>query len=123
MSARHQGLGGAPLGSDSPLFGGQGTSSADREVPATITRRSPIPPWDPRSDEYSSDSGTSEIESPEEAEAALAELRALLPADEAERSLDDWGRSERVISLVEPGPSSEIRARSILSTETSRPIM
>ena len=24
MSARHQGLGGAPLGSDSPLFGGQG---------------------------------------------------------------------------------------------------
>jgi 1-acyl-sn-glycerol-3-phosphate acyltransferase len=102
LSARHQGLGGAPLGSDSPLFGGQGPSSADREVPATITRRSPIPPWDPRSDEYSSDSGTSEIESPEEAEAALAELRALLPADEAERSLDDWGRSERVISLVEP---------------------
>ena len=34
--------------------------------------------------------------------ANLADLRALLPATEAERSLDDWGRSERVYSLLEP---------------------
>lgn len=68
----------------------------------TASVRDPIPPWDPRSDQYSPQTGSAEIESPEEAEAALAELRALLPAEESDRSLDDWGRSERVISLVEP---------------------
>jgi 1-acyl-sn-glycerol-3-phosphate acyltransferase len=34
--------------------------------------------------------------------AELRDLRALLPASEEERSLDDWGRSERFVSLVEP---------------------
>ncbi|MGI8632613.1 MAG: lysophospholipid acyltransferase family protein [Solirubrobacterales bacterium] len=32
----------------------------------------------------------------------LRDLRALLPATEEERSLDDWGRSERVLSLLDP---------------------
>jgi 1-acyl-sn-glycerol-3-phosphate acyltransferase len=102
VSARHQGLGGAPLGSDSPLFGGPGTKATGADEPASEPRRDPIPPWDPRSDEYASDRGVKSIETPEEAEAALAELRSLLPADEADRALDDWGRSERVVSLVEP---------------------
>lgn len=30
------------------------------------------------------------------------ELRELLPAIEAERSLDDWGRSDRMVSLADP---------------------
>jgi 1-acyl-sn-glycerol-3-phosphate acyltransferase len=34
--------------------------------------------------------------------AELRDLRALLPTTDEERSLDDWGRSERFISLFEP---------------------
>ncbi len=103
MSSRHQGLGGKPLGSDSPLFGGPaGNGKADGHPEPGEQPAKPIPPWDPRADEYASEDPAGEIETPEQAEAALAELRALLPADEAERNLDDWGRSERVISLVEP---------------------
>lgn len=103
MSSRHQGLGGKPLGSDSPLFGGEsGNGKADGHPDPGEQPPKPIPPWDPRADEYASEDPSGEIETPEQAEAALAELRSLLPADEAERNLDDWGRSERVISLVEP---------------------
>lgn len=101
MTARHQGLGGAPLGSDSPLFGGAGSKSTAGEE-AGAAKRNPIPPWDPRSDQFAPEPTGPRIETPEEAEATLAELRSLLPADEAGRSLDDWGRSERVVSLVEP---------------------
>jgi 1-acyl-sn-glycerol-3-phosphate acyltransferase len=102
MSSRHQGLGGRPLGSDSPLFGGAGSEPSNGDSAQSAERPKPIPPWDPRADEYATDEGNAHIETPEEAEAALAELRSLLPADEADRNLDDWGRSERVISLVEP---------------------
>lgn len=34
--------------------------------------------------------------------AAATELENLLPAAEPDRSLDDWGRSETVVSLMEP---------------------
>lgn len=102
MSARHQGLGGRPLGSDSPLFGGPESTETDDRANGDGQPPNPIPPWDPRADEYATEDPAAEIETPEQAEAALAELRDLLPADEAERNIDDWGRSERVISLVEP---------------------
>ncbi len=102
MSARHQGLGGEPLGSDSPLFGGPGGGNGNGRPDGEPPAPKPIPPWDPRADEYASEAHAGEIETPEQAEAALAELRALLPAAESERNLDDWGRSERVVSLVEP---------------------
>ncbi len=78
MTARHQGLGGAPLGSDSPLFGGR---EADPEATRDATDKGevgPIPPWDPRADDYASPPDEYRIETPEEAEAALAELRSLL---------------------------------------------
>ena len=51
--------------------------------------------FDPRADDYAA---------PPEivpAGANLPDLRALLPATDAERSLDDWGRSERVEGLVD----------------------
>jgi len=103
VSSRHQGLGGKPLGSDSPLFGGSADNGKANGHPDPEEQPvKPVPPWDPRADEYASESTGGEIETPEQAEAALAELRSLLPADEAERNLDDWGRSERVVSLVEP---------------------
>jgi 1-acyl-sn-glycerol-3-phosphate acyltransferase len=54
------------------------------------------PVFDPRADDYAA---------PPEADAPagnLPDLRALLPASEEERALDDWGRSERFVSLVEP---------------------
>jgi 1-acyl-sn-glycerol-3-phosphate acyltransferase len=83
MSARRQGLGGRPLGSDSRLFGGQGVTS---ERPVEVEPETPVPT----------------IDTPEQAELAIDELRALLPADEEGRSIDDWGRSEDVIARMEP---------------------
>jgi 1-acyl-sn-glycerol-3-phosphate acyltransferase len=52
--------------------------------------------YDPRADDY--------VEPPELVgeRAHLPDLRALLPATDEERSLDDWGRSESFLSLVEP---------------------
>jgi 1-acyl-sn-glycerol-3-phosphate acyltransferase len=102
LTSRHQGLGGKPLGSDSPLFGGTDSEAGDAAGSAVPPRPEAIPPWDPRADDYASPPGQPRIDTPEEAEAALAELRSLLPADEAGRSLDDWGRSEAAVSLVEP---------------------
>jgi 1-acyl-sn-glycerol-3-phosphate acyltransferase len=52
--------------------------------------------FDPREDDYAA---------PPEVvarSAHLPDLRALLPATDEERSLDDWGRSERVMSMIEP---------------------
>jgi 1-acyl-sn-glycerol-3-phosphate acyltransferase len=102
LTARHQGLGGAPLGSGSPLFGGKepepSPGSNRGESPGQVA----IPPWDPRADDYASPQEEYRIETPEQAEAALAELRSLLPADEDGRALDDWGRSETAISIIEP---------------------
>lgn len=101
MSSRHQGLGGTPLGSDSPLFGGRtepengnGGHSAPPES---------IPPWDPRSDPYLDDAEA--VPSAQElaaVEGRLQDLRDLLPATEEGRSLDDWGRSEELVSLIDP---------------------
>lgn len=83
MTGRHQGLGGRPLGGDSLLFGGGGT--VEEERPGR-PRREPSPV----------------IETPEQAEIAIEELRALLPAEEEGRSIDDWGRSEYVMEKLEP---------------------
>jgi 1-acyl-sn-glycerol-3-phosphate acyltransferase len=104
VSSRHQGLGGRPLGSDSPLFGGAGSPAEEGSAGNGKGRpqEKPIPPWDPRADDYASGPDPLHIETPEQAEAALEELRSLLPASEEGRALDDWGRSETVISLVEP---------------------
>lgn len=101
MSSRHQGLGGSPLGSDSPLFGG--TPKPETGGDAEASPPEPIPPWDPRSDPYVAE--TDPVPSAQElaaAEAQLRDLRDLLPAAEDGRSLDDWGRSEAFVSLLDP---------------------
>jgi 1-acyl-sn-glycerol-3-phosphate acyltransferase len=98
---RRLGLGGDPISGDSPLLGGPvatepplggavGASAGAEDIVEVE------PEFDPRADDYSAP--------PELAptEAHLPDLRGLLPATDEERSLDDWGRSERVYSVVEP---------------------
>jgi len=110
VSSRRQGLGGRTLGADSPLFGGSdealasspgpdpdragpetangGQAEADLEAAAAVAEKAIAAGISPAL-------GTA-------TPADLAELRDLLPAAEPDRSLDDWGRSETVMSWMEP---------------------
>jgi 1-acyl-sn-glycerol-3-phosphate acyltransferase len=100
--ARPSGLGGAPLGADSPLLGGpaeQAPDDGDGAVAASAgaeEARAEAAAFDARADDYAQ---PPEIVSER---AHLPDLRALLPASDEERSLDDWGRSESFLQLVEP---------------------
>jgi 1-acyl-sn-glycerol-3-phosphate acyltransferase len=102
LSARRRGLGGRPLSADSPLLGGPiepAEPAIDRPLGASAGAEDgdgPAPRFDPRPDDYAAPP------TPMEAGAGDRDLRALLPAEEAGRALDDWGRSERVVSLFEP---------------------
>src|SRR5690242_14258379 len=84
------------LSPDSPLLGGPLEFDAGAEEP-----RSRAPRFQANPDLY-------EMLSAEPAAAAatdgpdLGTLRELIPAPEPGRELDDWGRSERVFSLMEP---------------------
>src|SRR5690242_21448666 len=84
------------LSPDSPLLGGPLEFDAGAEEP-----RSRAPRFQANPDLY-------EMLSAEPAAAAatdgpdLRTLRELIPAPEPGRELDDWGRSERVFSLMEP---------------------
>ncbi|GAC1322416.1 MAG: lysophospholipid acyltransferase family protein [Thermoleophilaceae bacterium] len=83
------------LSADSPLLGGPLDSAAGAEEPRAQTEA-----FDARHDPF----GLPEAR-PEAAPENLDQprlLRDLLPAAEPEREVDDWGRSERVFSLVEP---------------------
>jgi len=97
--SRARGLGGEPLGDRSPLLGGavteagNGQSGPFRAGDAAEERGDG---YDPRADDYAAPP------EPEPFRANLPDLRALLPATDEERSLDDWGRSERFLGLVEP---------------------
>jgi 1-acyl-sn-glycerol-3-phosphate acyltransferase len=88
---RRRGLGGRALDASSPLLGGPLAPGAGAEDSAPGDA-----PYDSDQDDYATpaDAGGPPP--------ALPDLRALLPATEAERSLDDWGRSERVLSLADP---------------------
>jgi 1-acyl-sn-glycerol-3-phosphate acyltransferase len=102
LSSRRQGLGGRPLSADSPLLGGPiaaGEPAIDRPLDASAGAEygdGQPSGFDPRPDEYAAPP------EPAPARANLPDLRALLPATDAERALDDWGRSERVVSVLEP---------------------
>lgn len=104
MSSRGRGLGGRPLSSSSPLFGGAATApepdsgfARDDESSAGAENSRPqVHGFDPHRDEYA----VPEERAP--AQSNLPDLRALLPATDEERELDDWGRSERFVSLMEP---------------------
>ncbi len=83
------------LSEHSPLLGGPLTTVAGAEEP-----RSPQPDYDPRRDE---------LGLPRRTPAAVPDtrpdpraLRELLPALEGRRDLDDWGRSQRVMDLMQP---------------------
>jgi 1-acyl-sn-glycerol-3-phosphate acyltransferase len=95
MTARRQGLGGKPLGADSPLLGGPTTAAAEAAPAIASPDEAERPSYDPRPDDFAT---------PQELgpAPALPDLRALLPASDEERALDDWGRSERFVSLVDP---------------------
>ena len=101
MSARRQGLGGEPLSADSPLFGGPPADSETAMGPPREAVAGAEGPgadgaiFDPRSDDYATPDELAPV-------ANLPDLRALLPATDEERGLDDWGRSETFVSLVEP---------------------
>jgi 1-acyl-sn-glycerol-3-phosphate acyltransferase len=95
-SPRSVGLGGKPLGADSPLLGGR--PAAERHAPDFDP--APPPGYDPAADQLAPIRPGRMDDS---AEAPSAErLRELLPATETDRELDDWGRSERVMSTMDP---------------------
>jgi 1-acyl-sn-glycerol-3-phosphate acyltransferase len=91
-----RGLGGRRLGPDSPLFGGSLSSVAGDEEAGPRD-----PGFDARTDDFANDDGHG-LAPPAIAEDEAVELRdAELEADPG-RSLDDWGRSERVLELMDP---------------------
>ncbi|MDQ5894926.1 MAG: hypothetical protein QG596_1187 [Actinomycetota bacterium] len=102
---RRQGLGGGKLGSDSPLFGGSaGASNGNGNGNGKPRDLEETPAWDPRADEFADSREAAAAEASRAAAEllSLADLRDLLPAAEPDRALDDWGRSETVVSLMEP---------------------
>jgi 1-acyl-sn-glycerol-3-phosphate acyltransferase len=82
------------LSSESPLLGGPLDSGAGAEEP-----RPAAVAYDPRDDPYGLPHSPP-AEGPPEPDPRL--LRELIPIAEPGRELDDWGRSERVFSLMEP---------------------
>ncbi|MCB0870880.1 MAG: acyltransferase family protein [Solirubrobacterales bacterium] len=103
---RRQGLGGGRLGSDSPLFGGTGQeqNGNGRSPGQSDPDHEESPVWDPSQDDFANAREAAAAEASRAAEEllSLADLRDLLPAAEPDRALDDWGRSETVVSLMEP---------------------
>lgn len=100
---RQQGLGGRKLGADSPLFGGSGPSP--EAPPSTATPlETERPTWEANPDAFAESRELAAAEATRAAKElmALDEFRQLLPAEEPDRALDDWGRSETVVSLMEP---------------------
>lgn len=104
MNARQRGLGGKPLSGDSPLLGGAAAKTEeplyggdpDGAIAGSEHSRARAAQFDHAADDYASPP------EPEPPRSNLPDLRALLPASDEERALDDWGRSERFVSLVEP---------------------
>ena len=98
--SRRQGLGGGKLGADSPLFGGPPAGENGAGSGFARNREDESPKWDPRQDEFAD--AAAEANEAAERLMTLDDLRELLPAAEPDRALDDWGRSETVVSLMEP---------------------
>jgi 1-acyl-sn-glycerol-3-phosphate acyltransferase len=97
--SRSIGLGGRPLGADSLLLGGRG---GDGEGHAPEAEPRPQPGYDPAGDQLAATPvRPGNLEPPADGP-TIEQLRELLPAPEEDRNLDDWGRSERVVSALDP---------------------
>jgi 1-acyl-sn-glycerol-3-phosphate acyltransferase len=95
---RAVGLGGRPLGADSPLLGGP--PGTERHAPDAEPQ--PEPGYDHSADQLADRPvRTGDLEPPEGGP-TIERLRELLPAIEPDRDLDDWGRSERLMSAMDP---------------------
>jgi 1-acyl-sn-glycerol-3-phosphate acyltransferase len=105
MSARRQGLGGKPLSAESPLFGGP---LAEEEENGIGLAREPTAGAEdsngaPQAYEVHPDDLVAPEPSAPAVEEPAADLRPLLAEERDEgRSVDDWGRSERVVSMLDP---------------------
>lgn len=95
--SRTVGLGGRPLGADSLLLGGPGQIVRHAPDPEPL----PEPGFDPGADDLTPPPLDGAISPPADSPPA-EQLRDLLPAVELARDLDDWGRSERLVTALEP---------------------
>ena len=94
---RPVGLGGKPFGADSLLLGGRG----EQERHAPDPEPGPPPAYDPDGDRLAEPTTPSgDIATTTELD--VERLRELLPAEELDRNVDDWGRSERVVEAMDP---------------------
>ena len=94
---RPVGLGGKPFGADSLLLGGRG----EQERHAPDPEPGPPPADDPDGDRLAELMMPKLATSRTNTELYVERLRELLPAEKP-TALDDWGRSETVVSLMEP---------------------
>ncbi len=97
-AGRSVGLGGRPLGADSPLLGG----SAEPERHAPDPEPTPEPGYERAADRLSDAPIRPGDLEPPAGGPTIEQLRELLPAIEPDRELDDWGRSERLVTAVDP---------------------
>jgi 1-acyl-sn-glycerol-3-phosphate acyltransferase len=92
------GLGGRPLGADSPLLGGP--PATERHAPDAEPQ--PDPGYDHAADQLADRPvRAGDLEPPADGP-TIEQLRELLPAIEPDRDLDDWGRSERLMAAADP---------------------
>jgi 1-acyl-sn-glycerol-3-phosphate acyltransferase len=87
------------LSAKSPLLGGpleEERSRGSLSTSAGAEDGAAVEVYDPHADDYS------QPPAPPAEASHLPDLRELLPATEPARALDDWGRSERVLQLMEP---------------------
>ena len=101
MSSRRQGLGGKPLSAESPLFGGPLADPEPPGLPQHATAGAEESNGAQRGYEPHPDTFATP-EEPAAAKPAPPDLRPLLAAADEGRSVDDWGRSERIVSLMDP---------------------
>ena len=93
MTERRRPASRSGLSDDSPLLGGPLVSAAGAEDALP-----PEPGYDARPDALDLPAPSPETASTPD----LRHLRELMPAPEAGRAIDDWGRSQRVLDLMEP---------------------
>ncbi len=98
---RSLGLGGRPLGGDSPLLGGPGAATGHAPDPEP-ERAVAAGGFDLHDDQLSAPAATDAGATVDPQEPTLEQLRELLSEPEPSRQIDDWGRSEQLIAAIDP---------------------